>query len=95
EDIVTYQSLAVDAISGATNTSKAIVAAVVEALTAAGGDVSTLYTPIEKEVAVAGDLIRKDVDVVVVGAGGAGLAAAVTVVENGGSVLVIDKMPVT
>ncbi|HHV78560.1 MAG TPA: flavocytochrome c [Firmicutes bacterium] len=35
----------------------------------------------------------KEADVVVVGAGGAGLAAAVTAAENGARVIVVEKMP--
>ena len=70
--IVDNQSLAVDAVSGATVTSTAILTAVADAIEQAGGDVEAL-----KNVAVSGgdaaQVGDKSADVVVIGAGGAGL----------------------
>jgi fumarate reductase flavoprotein subunit len=88
-DIVKYQSLGVDSISGATITSKAIIEAVSKAVEEAGGDVKSL-----KEVAIKkteGEAIIKETDVVVVGGGGAGLAAAVAAADNGAEVILVEK----
>lgn len=88
--IVDNQSLNIDAVSGATVTSEALLAAVADAITQAGGDAQALKT---KEVAAkeAGELIEKTVDVVVVGGGGAGLAAAAKASELGASVVLLEK----
>ncbi|HWQ50838.1 MAG TPA: FAD-dependent oxidoreductase, partial [Terriglobales bacterium] len=92
EAIVAGQTLAVDAVTGATNTSKAILAAVEDCVRQAGGDPELLKqggpseeTPFETEAL--------ETDVVIIGAGGAGLAAAVSAGENGARVIVIEKMP--
>ena len=74
--IVENQSLAVDTVAGATMTSEAIIAAVADCIKQAGGDVDALQTVVEKEK-VAGEKVTVETPVVVVGAGGAGLAAAV------------------
>jgi len=38
-------------------------------------------------------VIRDSADVIVVGSGGAGMSAAVEVLQAGGSVIVVEKMP--
>lgn len=93
EMIIKHQSLAVDAVAGATMTSEAIVSAVRNALTAGGVDVtkyekSPVLSDIDKEP-------DKELaaDVVVVGAGGAGMAAAVQAHQCGASVIIVEKMP--
>lgn len=88
-DVIASQSLGVDTIGGATNTSKGLIEAVAAAVAAAGGDAEALKAAkVEKQ---AGEAIEKSADVVIVGAGGAGIAAALTAAENGASVLIIDK----
>lgn len=89
EAIVTHQSLGVDAISGATITSDAIVAAVANALESAGADVEALKN-VEVKVE-AGEPIEKTVDVVIVGGGGAGISAAAAATEKGAKVILIEK----
>lgn len=90
--IVDAQSVAVDTISGATNTSKAIIAATTAALEAAGADIEAFSKVVEKEFVLSEDVKELEADVVIVGAGGAGLAAATTVQEKGGSYIVVEKM---
>lgn len=89
--IVDTQSLAVDTVSGATVTSKAIILAVTEALKLAGGDIEKLSVKSDK-VAVKGETKEYTADVVIIGGGGAGLAAAVAAHENGATVIVVEKM---
>lgn len=91
-NIVKYQTVAVDAVAGATVTSTAIMEAVKTAIQNEGLDLNAFSqaadTSAEKE-----DDVEKTADVVVIGAGGAGLAAAVSAKQNGASVIVIEKMP--
>ncbi len=89
--IIDNQSLAVDAVAGATLTSNGILAAVEAAATAAGLDVAALKAAEVKAVEVTYDT-EKTADVIVIGAGGAGLAAATAATQNGASVIVIEKM---
>ncbi len=89
--IVDGQTLNVDAIAGATITSDAILLAVEDALTQAGADVEALKVK-EGAAAVVAEDVEKTADVIVVGAGGAGLAAATSAMQNGASVIVIEKM---
>lgn len=88
--IVDSQSLAVDGMTGATETSDAVKAAVADALRQAGADVARY----QGKVARQGQDEETTVDVVVVGGGVSGTAAALTAVENGAKVLVVEKMPV-
>lgn len=91
--IVDQQSLAVDAVAGATMTGDAIIAAVAECVTLAGGDVEALKVKAEAEAVVAGELVVRETPVVVVGAGGAGMAAAVKLGQLGENCIVLEKMP--
>lgn len=88
--IVSGQTLAVDAVSGATNTSNAILAAAEAALTEAGADIEALKTPAAK--ATEQTVEERTVEALVIGAGGSGMAAATTLMEQGVEVLLIDKM---
>ena len=92
--IVEANSIEVDGISGATVTSTAIKTAVTEALTSMGfdpaayaGTASGEAAPKEKED------VTLDCDVVVVGAGGAGLTASVMATQQGMKVILLEKMP--
>ena len=78
EAIVAAQSTGVDAVAGATITSEGILAAVESALAAARGE----------EAGPAA--VSTEADVVVLGAGGAGLAAGAAAGEAGASVIILE-----
>lgn len=82
-------SIAVDGVSGATATSTAIKEAAAAALTAAGLNPDDYKTAVEKDAAAEDSTV--DADVVVVGAGGAGMTAAITAAAEGKSVVVLDS----
>lgn len=87
--IVEHQSLAIDAISGATYTSQAILDATADALTQAGGDVAALLAVTVSQDPV--EDVEATYDVVIVGGGGAGLSAALAAKEVGASVVIVEK----
>ena len=89
--IVKTQSLAVDAVTGATFTSNAILNAVASAVEQAGGDVAALKN--KKAAVKKGAAVKKSADVIVVGGGGAGLSAAISAAQNGAKVILIEKTP--
>ena len=91
--IVDQQSVAVDAVAGCTITSEAIVAAAKDALAKSGVDMALLEKKDEAPADPVVADVEENVDVVVVGAGGAGLAAAVEAGKTGANVLVVEKMP--
>lgn len=91
-EIVELQGLGVDMVSGATLTSTGIITGVIDCLKQAGltdADIEELKA-IKKEV-VQEENQELNADVVVIGAGGAGMAAAVTAKQAGKSVIVIEK----
>lgn len=85
----------VDAVAGATVSSTAIIAAATQALEAAGADIAVL------------DYFRQDVggeetakeekevetEIVIIGAGGAGMAAAIMVQQADKDFVILEKMP--
>ena len=82
-------SIAVDGVSGATVTSTAIKEAAAAALTAAGLNPDDYKTAVEKDAAAEDSTV--DADVVVVGAGGAGMTAAITAAAEGKSVVILES----
>ena len=91
--IIEFQSLGVDTVSGATISSNAILEAVAQALEKAGADIQALKEKVVKDNDNSSNVIERETDVVVIGGGGAGLAAAVSAHENGANVIVLEKMP--
>ena len=87
--IIENQSLSVDAVTGATLTSYAIINAVTNAAKDAGLDVDALKK--NKVVVTPKNPQTWDTDVLVMGGGGAGLAAAISAAEQGARVTLIEK----
>ena len=82
-------SIAVDGVSGATITSTAIKEAAAAALTAAGLNPDDYKTAVENDAAAEDSTV--EADVVVVGAGGAGMTAAITAAGEGKSVVILES----
>ena len=87
--IVSDQSIAVNVISGATYTSNAILRAVEDCVKQAGGDLDALIR--RKPVNAPTKTEEVEYDIVVVGAGAAGTAAALAASEENHSVLLLEK----
>ena len=94
EAIVKAQTPHVDGVSGATVTSAAIIAAATEALEAAGADIALLdeYRRDESE-----DVVKEEktieTEIVIIGAGGAGMTAAIMAQQAGKDFVILEKMP--
>ena len=94
EEILKAQTPNVDVLSGATVTSNAIITAATKALEAAGADIA--YLDANKRVA-AEDAAKEEktleTEIVIVGAGGAGMAAAIMAHQAGKQFIILEKMP--
>lgn len=92
--VVENQSIAVDAVAGATRTSEAILNAVADCIRQAGADPEDFKTVADKEAAEETGDRTANVDVLVIGGGGTGLSAAMSALDNGAeNVMVVEKMP--
>lgn len=88
ERIVEGQTLNVDAVSGATNTSNAILEAVADCVNQAGGDAESLKT---KTAQINTAVEEMTADVVVVGGGASGSGAALAAAGKGAKVILLEK----
>lgn len=95
KDVLQYQTLNVDNIAGATVTSTALKTAIAQAIEKAGGDIAAFQKPVPEKIKKVAGITKGSADLIIVGAGGAGLSAAVTAKDLGvKNVLVLEKMPV-
>lgn len=93
KEIVSRQSLGIDAMSGATLSSFALVQGVEECLKSAGATEAELDKWTDPAVKYPANPITVTGDVAVIGGGGTGLAAAVSALENGAAkVVIIEKL---
>ena len=90
--IMQAQSPNIDALTGATVTSNAILGAAKKAMRDAGADLNAFPAKEEEEVAEK-DKKDLDTDVVIIGAGGAGMTAAINTAQAGKDVILLEKMP--
>jgi len=89
DEIVQHQSLNIDVVSGATFTSRAIIAAVMNTVTQAGGNVAN---HMNRPVITRNEARTISTDILVVGSGAAGVAAAIEAAYQGVDALVIEKL---
>ena len=90
--ILEAQSPNVDALTGATVTSNAIFRALNDALVAAGADLTKFPAAGEEEEDLK-SYEELSTDIVIVGAGGAGMTAAIKATQAGKDVIIVEKMP--
>ena len=92
--IMNAQTPNVDSVSGATVTSAAIIAAATDALKQAGADIAVLDAN-RKDTKDAGPKEEKTIDteIVIIGAGGAGMTAAIMLQQAGKDFVILEKMP--
>lgn len=93
ENIIKANSAEIDAVAGATVTSGGILEAVRNALATAYIEGASKQTEATTEATLEVALEDKSADIVVIGAGGAGLTAAIEAAEGGAHVIVVEKMP--
>ncbi len=89
--IVEKQTVALDTVSGCTVSSTAILAAAKEALLKAGATEEAITKAPAEDAPVSTETLKYNADVIVVGAGGAGMTAALEVLKAGGSVVILEK----
>ena len=90
--VVENQSTAVDTLSGATVSSNAFLSALDLCIEQAGGDPAALKA--RKLPEHVPETLTYDTDIVIVGAGMAGLSAAIEAVDQGASVIVLEAQDV-
>ena len=88
-EVVEGNTINLDSISGATITSNAFVEAAKAALTEAGLNPDDYMAKADKTAN--GETVSYDADVVVIGAGGAGMTAAMTAADAGQKVVILES----
>lgn len=93
KQIIEGQTLNVDILSGASVTSNGVIDGVAKAIKLAGSNPDILRKRPKAPSALETEDVAYAADVVVVGAGGAGLTAAAKVLQEGKRVIVVEKFP--
>ena len=88
QTVLNTQTIPADAVSGATVSSDAFVSALRDCITQAGADPDSMRGEAAEETA---EEYVTEADVIVVGAGGAGLSASVTAAQAGATVILLEK----
>ncbi|WP_353095611.1 FAD-dependent oxidoreductase [Tissierella praeacuta] len=89
-EIIKTQSLNIDVVSGATNSTNGVIEAIIDCITQAGGNPDDFKLSNADE-STAKKEIEESTDVLVIGGGGAGLQSALRAIESGYTVTLIEK----
>lgn len=93
QEIIDGQTLNVDVVSGASITSNGVIDGVAKAVKMAGANPDILKKRKKSSGPNKQNVVEYNTDVVVVGAGGAGLTAAARVIQDGSKAIVVEKFP--
>ncbi|WP_333589467.1 flavocytochrome c [Ligilactobacillus acidipiscis] len=93
EQIISGQTLNVDAVSGASDTSRGVLNGVADAVSLAGADPDVLKKRPKPDKGEMKGTVEYSADVVIVGGGGTGLSAAATSVQAGKKTILVEKFP--
>lgn len=89
--VLDNQTLAVDAVTGATLSSDAFMTALEDCVEQAGGDAAVLKAASTDKAEAKAAYEVTEADVIIVGAGGAGLTAAKVAADRGATVILLEK----
>lgn len=93
EQIISGQTLNVDAVSGASDTSRGVLNGVADAVSLAGADPDVLKKRPKPDKGEMKGTVEYSADVVIIGGGGTGLSAAATSVQAGKRTILVEKFP--